>query len=381
MASTYNGFVFEAVNYDGSVHKWDDMSKAPLTFATLRYDSEKKTLQVLDQLKLPTEHVYIDVNNVTDAFNVIRRMNVRGAPLIATVALLGLAIDLEHNPESKTGPVLDYIKKSCEYLKQSRPTAVNLTNEILALFEFLNSIEGDSDDDIRKKVQDRSFELYQVEREENDKLLRESTICVEHNVPENVKGGKLNVITICNTGALATSSFGTALGVIKALHDRNHLEKAYCLETRPYLQGSRLTAFELSSQKIPHTLISDNMAAYLMKTKPIHAVLVGADQIAANGDTANKIGTYQLAVSAKHHGIPFYVIAPTSSINFRIKSGDEIKVEERPADELKKINGKLIAPEDTPVWNPAFDITPNELISAILTEKGNSLPKDLTLLA
>uniref|UniRef100_A0A1I7SIQ2 S-methyl-5-thioribose-1-phosphate isomerase n=1 Tax=Bursaphelenchus xylophilus TaxID=6326 RepID=A0A1I7SIQ2_BURXY len=210
MATEFDGFTFEAVNFDKNKHDWADMSKIELKFATLKYDPAKKTLQVLDQLKLPTEQSYIDVNNVQDAFSVIRNMNVRGAPLIATVALLGLAVDLEHNPESKRKPVLEYIRESCEYLKTSRPTAVNLTNEILRLFEFLGQIKGESEEEIRKKVQDRSFAHYQAEREENDLLLRESTICVEHNVPAGVD--KLNVITICNTGALATSSFGTALG-------------------------------------------------------------------------------------------------------------------------------------------------------------------------
>uniref|UniRef100_A0A1I7RWZ4 POP4 domain-containing protein n=1 Tax=Bursaphelenchus xylophilus TaxID=6326 RepID=A0A1I7RWZ4_BURXY len=199
-------------------------------------------------------------------------------------------------------------------------------------------------------------------------------------IPESFSSRFASAAEILNDLCRRESMLSAEIGAIKALNDRNHLEKAYCLETRPYLQGSRLTAFELSAQHIPHTLISDNMAAYLMKTRPIHAILVGADQIAANGDTANKIGTYQLAVTAKYHKVPFYVVAPTSSINLRIGSGADIKVEERPADELKIINGKHIAPLDTPVWNPAFDVTPNELISAILTEKGNVLPRDVPTL-
>lgn len=181
--------------------------------------------------------------------------------------------------------------------------------------------------------------LYLAERVENDHLLRNSTICVEHNVPLEAKNQPLNIITICNTGALATCSFGTALGVIRCLNQRGRLGTAFCLETRPYNQGSRLTAYELSTEGIPHCLIADNMAASIMKKHKIHAVLVGADQVALNGDTANKIGTYTLSILAKHHRIPFYVVTPVSSINPRIQSGDEIVIEERNPDELKKFNG------------------------------------------
>jgi methylthioribose-1-phosphate isomerase len=205
-------------------------------------------------------------------------------------------------------------------------------------------------------------------------LLRNATVCVESNV---AKAAKLTVMTICNTGALATCSFGTALGVIRQLHQRGRLQQAICLETRPYNQGSRLTAYELTTGNVPFTLIADNMAAFAMQKFHVDAILVGADQVTANGDTANKIGTYMLAVLAAYHRIPFYVVTPTSSINIKRKTGADITVEQRPPAELTTFNGKPTAPEGCPVWNPAFDVTPADLITGILTEKGNVRPTDL----
>ncbi|KAI6215813.1 Methylthioribose-1-phosphate isomerase [Aphelenchoides besseyi] len=382
MSEEFEGFEFEAIQFDPTKIEWEDLSRRELKFETLRYDKTSKTLEVLDQLLLPTTTEYISVRNVQDAHRVIREMNVRGAPLIATVGLLGLSVDLEHNPEAKAENLVDYIDRACDYLKTSRPTAVNLTNEVLKLRDFTAKLSSLSDDEIRKQlssetIHDYVYRLYVSEREENDLLLRHAVACVEHNVAD--RKTPLNVITICNTGALATSSFGTALGnsVIRALHWRQRIETAFCLETRPYNQGARLTAYELDAEGIPHCLISDSMAAALMKSRRIHAILVGADQVAMNGDTANKIGTYSLAVLANYHRIPFYVVTPTSSINPRIQSGNEITIEERKADEFKIFNGIQIAPSNTPVWNPAFDITPAQLITAILTERGNVRPANV----
>ncbi|KAI6189196.1 Methylthioribose-1-phosphate isomerase [Aphelenchoides besseyi] len=377
MPEEFDGFEFETIQYDPTETQWEDLSKRELKFETLRYDKTSKTLEVLDQLLLPTKTEYIPVRNVQDAHRVIREMNVRGAPLIATIGLLGLCVDLEHNPEAQAENIIDYVDKACKYLKTSRPTAVNLTNEVLKLHDFTDKLSSLSNDEIRKQIHDYVYRLYVSEREENDLLLRHAVACVERNVSDSDQKKPLNVITICNTGALATSSLGTALGVIRALNWRQRIDTAFCLETRPYNQGARLTAYELCAEGIPHCLISDSMAAALMKSRRIHAVLVGADQVAMNGDTANKIGTYSLAVLAKYHRIPFYVVTPTSSINLSIQSGNEITIEERKADEFKIFNGVQIAPSNTPVWNPAFDITPAQLITAILTERGNVRPANV----
>jgi methylthioribose-1-phosphate isomerase len=193
----------------------------------------------------------------------------------------------------------------------------------------------------------------------------------------NTNQQKLNVLTHCNTGSLATVGFGTALGVIRQLAADNVLQLAYFTETRPYNQGSRLTAYELVHDHIPHTMICDSMAGLLMQTQPIHAVVVGADRVTANGDTANKIGTYQLAVLAKYHKIPFYIAAPTTSIDLTKKTGEEIIIEQRPSKEMTSIKGVNIAAEGVQVWNPAFDITPAELITGIITEHGVFKPVEL----
>ncbi|KAI6190677.1 Methylthioribose-1-phosphate isomerase [Aphelenchoides bicaudatus] len=380
--STFNGFEFEPVNYDPKKHKWDDISKQPLKFQSIKFDFDQVKLEVLDQLLLPTQTKYIPVQNVQDAFDVIRQMNVRGAPLIATVALLGLCVDLEHQYKSdKDGELSDYVKKCCDHLHASRPTAINLTNEILKLKEFVCKLNKDDGIDANKRqIYQHVYNLYTAEREENDRLLRNATICVEHNVASEDKDGLLNVIHICNTGALATCSLGTALGVIRCLHQRGRLGTAFCLETRPYNQGSRLTAYELLTEGIPHCLITDSMAASVMRKHKIHAILVGADQVALNGDTANKIGTFSLSILAQYHQIPFYVVTPISSINPRINSGNEIKIEERNGDELRKFNNAYIAPPECTVWNPAFDVTPAKLITAVLTDNGNVKPDDVKTL-
>uniref|UniRef100_A0A0N4ZKU3 Methylthioribose-1-phosphate isomerase n=1 Tax=Parastrongyloides trichosuri TaxID=131310 RepID=A0A0N4ZKU3_PARTI len=346
---------------------------------SLIYDADEMTLKILDQLLVPHAVSYIGVHGVKDAFRVIKNMNVRGAPLIATVALLSIAVELEnpsHDAMSLEEFVL-FVQESCAYLLTSRPTAINLRNGLKEIIELIDRCINDGEkevDEIRQKIQITAYNFYTREWEENDELLKHATICVEAN-KEN--GHKFNVMTICNTGALATSSLGTALGVIRKLHERDHLEMTYCLETRPYNQGSRLTAFELAQENIPFTLITDSMAAWAMKNKKIDAILVGADQVALNGDTANKIGTYMLAILASAHNIPFYVVVPISSINKDIETGRNIKIEERPSIEMLSFNGLLTAPTCTKVWNPAFDVTPSKYITGILTEKGCFKPSEL----
>lgn len=331
----------------------------------------------MDQLKLPHATEFVEVNSVQDAYDVIKKMQVRGAPLIATVGTLGLGIELEKNAPKDYQQLIQFIEERCKFLESSRPTAVNLRNAIKDLHEIVledKKLEPDSGR-LVKKLQDSFYQWFLNERDENDLLLRNSTICVEANVGENEQ---LTVMTICNTGSLATSSHGTALGVIRQLHIRKRLRLAIVLETRPYNQGSRLTSYELVKEGVPFVLITDNMAAAAMKNYKIDSILVGADQVALNGDTANKIGTYMLAVLANFHKVPFYVVTPTSSINPRNPSGGNIKIEERPAVELTTFNGKATAPEGTPVWNPAFDVTPGYLITGILTENGNVKPDQVS---
>uniref|UniRef100_A0AAF5CZ78 Methylthioribose-1-phosphate isomerase n=1 Tax=Strongyloides stercoralis TaxID=6248 RepID=A0AAF5CZ78_STRER len=360
-------------DFDPSKDSWEKSHLENSSFLkSLIYDVDEVSLKILDQLLIPHAISYIKVNGVKDGFRVIKNMNVRGAPLIATVAVLSLAVELENFELDSLN-----IKESCAYLLNSRPTAINLRNGLREIVELVDKCidNGETDvDEVRHKIQLAAYNFYTREWEENDELLKHATICVEANKEQ---GHKFNVMTICNTGALATSSLGTALGVVRKLHQREHLEMVYCLETRPYNQGSRLTAFELTHENIPFTLITDSMAAWAMRTKKIDAILVGADQVALNGDTANKIGTYMLSILAASHNIPFYVVVPISSINKDIETGRKIKIEERPAIEMLSFNGLLTAPTTTNVWNPAFDVTPAKFITGILTEKGCFRPNEL----
>ena len=332
------------------------------------------TLSVLDQLLVPHEKKYVPIPDVKAAWDVIRNMQIRGAPLIAIVACLGLSVDLATNPETKTKldglsskeEVLEVIKEKMDYLSTSRPTAVNLFN---AMGELSKVIEGESitnkDEMIKAVISHAEFMLERdVSDNKNIGLHGANDIlsCL-HPDREGVR-----LVTICNTGSLATASYGTALGVARALHSMEKLESIYCLETRPYNQGSRLTAFEIMEEGMPNgTLICDSAAAALMRTKGVDAVVVGADRVCANGDTANKIGTYMLAVVARQHNVPFYVAAPFTTLDVLLEDGDCIEIEERPAVEMIESSR---APSGMKCWNPAFDVTPNELITGIITEKG-----------
>nr|AQX44137.1 hypothetical protein [Apostasia odorata] len=331
------------------------------------------SLCLLDQRKLPLETVYLEIRNTVDGWNAIREMVVRGAPAIAIAAALSLAVELFHlNFDGTPANAATFIVKKLEYLVSSRPTAVNLAdaatklqNLVLKTSEtasgadvvfqaYFDAVEDMIADDVRTNMAIGFHGAKIIKSQMND-------------------GKRICVLTHCNTGSLATAGYGTALGVIRALHADETLEIAYCTETRPFNQGSRLTAFELVHDKIPATLIADSAAAALMKTRRIGAVIVGADRIASNGDTANKIGTYSLALCALHHGVPFYVAAPITSIDLSLPSGDQIIIEERSPKELLCADGglgKQVAASGIGVWNPAFDVTPANLITAIITEKG-----------
>ncbi|KAJ0296022.1 hypothetical protein COL5a_011523 [Colletotrichum fioriniae] len=348
-------------------------------------------LEVLDQLRLPHEFHYDEVSTSEEAFDCIKSMRVRGAPAIAIVAALAHAVEL-HNGSctaSASQDTVTYIDSRLDYLKESRPTAVDLTNAI-------NQLKAR----IRSAPQDDSKTVITAYIEEAEKILEkdlQTNLSIgDHGAQwlREVAGAspdaKVSVLTHCNTGSLATSGHGTALGIIRTLWSNNLLKHAYCTETRPYNQGSRLTAFELVYEKIPSTLITDSMAAALFNLQKdkmnIAAVIVGADRVVRNGDTANKIGTYQLAVLAKHHGVKFIVAAPTTSIDLETQTGAGIKIEERKGEELTQISGAVVQADGTVdvartarvatadqrinVWNPAFDVTPHELIDAVVTEKG-----------
>uniref|UniRef100_A0A8C0X1K5 Methylthioribose-1-phosphate isomerase n=1 Tax=Castor canadensis TaxID=51338 RepID=A0A8C0X1K5_CASCN len=330
----------------------------------IRYS--RGSLQILDQLLLPLQSRYEAVGSVQQAWEAIRAMKVRGAPAIALVGCLSLAVELR---AGAGGPglaaLVAFVRDRLSFLVTARPTAVNMARAARDL----------ADAAAREAEKEGATE----------EAVRERVICyaedmLDRDLRDNRSIGDLGVVVLthCNTGALATSGYGTALGVIRSLHRLGRLEHAFCTETRPYNQGARLTAFELVYEQIPATLIADSMAAAAMVHKGVSAVVVGADRVVANGDTANKVGTYQLAIAAKHHGIPFYVAAPSSSCDLRLQTGQDIIIEERPGQELTDINGVRIAAPGIGVWNPAFDVTPHELITGgIITELGVFAPKEL----
>ncbi|OAY27031.1 methylthioribose-1-phosphate isomerase [Manihot esculenta] len=335
---------------------------------------KRGSLQLLDQRKLPLETVYLDIQHAEDGWSAIREMVVRGAPAIAIAAVLSLAVEV-FNLDDFNGTSDDaasYLFKKLEYLVSSRPTAVNLSDAATKVKEVILKAAATASD--AKKVFQAYIEAAENMLEDdvasNKAIGTHGAIFIQNQLKDS---DRLSVLTHCNTGSLATAGYGTALGVIRALHTEGVLNRAYCTETRPFNQGSRLTAFELVHDKIPATLVADSAAAALMKDGQVSAVIVGADRVAANGDTANKIGTYSLALCAMHHKIPFYVAAPLTSIDLSLSSGKQIIIEERSPKELLNSHGGLgeqVAASGISVWNPAFDVTPAELISGIITEKG-----------
>ncbi|CAA18878.1 methylthioribose-1-phosphate isomerase Mri1 [Schizosaccharomyces pombe] len=346
-----------------------------MSLQAIIYNEDK--LLVLDQLLLPYERKYISVSNVEDAFAVIKKMQVRGAPAIAIVAALSVAVGLKHLSEDADAK--EYVINSFEHLKQSRPTAVNLFETA----KFMQGIALQEGKNCRNKIIQEAERMLVKDLEDNHNIgTAGRKFLLQHYKDKD----KLTVLTHCNTGSLATSGYGTALGIIRSLHESGNLEHAYCTETRPYNQGSRLTAFELVHDKIPATLVTDSTVASIMHK--IDAIVVGADRVTRNGDTANKIGTYNLAILAKHFGKPFIVAAPFSSIDTSLASGSQITIEQRPPIEMTTITGPIITDSNSrnledpkrvrisiaapgiDVYSPAFDVTPANLITAIATEKG-----------
>ncbi|MBL0388576.1 S-methyl-5-thioribose-1-phosphate isomerase [Tumebacillus sp. ITR2] len=323
-----------------------------------------KSLLVLDQTLLPEQEIRDDCDTYELVAEAIEKMKVRGAPAIGATAAYGIAIGANASEalDLDKGPYLTYLESVCERLAKTRPTAVNL---FWAIKRMRGLIEANQDLSVKELAEliTREANLIAEEDVRLNKSIGQNGLTF---IPENAR-----ILTHCNTGSLATFDYGTALGVIRAAHEKGRVEHVFADETRPYLQGARLTAFELHRDNIPVSVVTDSMAGYLMQQKMVDLVIVGADRIAANGDAANKIGTYSLAVLAKHHGIPFYVAAPMSTLDYEMETGAEIEIEQRSADEVIFIGGKRMVPEGVPALHPAFDVTPHELITAIITDKGN----------
>ena len=317
---------------------------------------------MIDQTKLPRETVFVTCRNYTEVAEAIRSMIIRGAPAIGVAAAMGVAIGVEQANEANLDAEVAVI---CDTLAGTRPTAVNLFWAIDRMRRLYTTLRGKPIAEIRAALIEEAQVVYR----------EDIAICKKigaHGAPL-VPDGK-TVLTHCNAGALATAGYGTALGVIRAAVEAGKKIDVFADETRPFLQGARLTAWELMEDGIATTLITDNMAGHFMKAGRIGCVVVGADRIAANGDVANKIGTYTVAVLAKDNGVPFYVAAPISTLDLTLPTGDLIPIEERNAAEVTHVFGVEIAPRGVGVENPAFDVTPNRYVTGIITENGVARP-------
>lgn len=346
-----------------------------MSLESIRYSDGK--LEILDQLLLPTETKYIPIKNVEEGWDAIRLMKVRGAPAIAIVGCLSLAVELPSLEYSCKTKLREMVMNKLSYLVSARPTAVNMklaADSLTSLSEQLEKDNTVSVEEMKAKLVKTVVEMLEKDLMDNRAIGKFGSEAI---LAAAADSGKVQILTHCNTGSLATAGYGTALGVIRALHKQDKLEHVYCTETRPYNQGARLTAYELVHEKMPATLVCDSAVAALMNSTKISAVVVGADRVAANGDTANKIGTYQIAVTAKYHNVPFYIAAPFTSIDKNLPTGKEIVIEERPEKEMTHVANIRIAAPDISCWNPAFDVTPAELITGIITEQGVFPPHKL----
>jgi len=330
-----------------------------LSFYTVKLT--KNHVSLIDQRKLPLKEVYLSLNNYQQVARAIENMTVRGAPAIGVTAALGIALGAMKTKAKENKAFEKDFDKICKRFSVTRPTAVNLFWAIEKMREIYKRNKGKSVEVIKKSLIAEAKKIAVADEE----------ICrkIGKNGAHLIKNAD-TVLTHCNAGALATGGYGTALGVIRAAVEQGKKIKVIADETRPLLQGARLTAWELMKDNIDVTLITDNMAGYLMSQGKIDKIVVGADRIVSNGDTANKIGTYSVAVLAKTHKIPFYVAAPVSTIDFDLKKGEQIPIEEREAKEVRAVFGKSVAPKKIKVENPAFDVTPSKFITAIVTEKG-----------
>lgn len=334
----------------------------------LMLSDDGRRLRLLDQRALPGDERWLELDEVEAVAQAIENMTVRGAPAIACAAALGLAASARHFGDDPA-EVRRRIEAACDRLANTRPTAVNLFVALAQLREAIAAEPAEADAERLRAV------LMQTARRHVDDDLASCLAMGEHGAELLPEGG--TILTHCNAGALATAGYGTALGVIRAAHAKGRGIRVLADETRPVLQGARLTAWELARDGIPVEVITDNMAGALMARGQIQAAIVGADRIVRNGDVANKIGTYTVAVLCKHHGIPFYVAAPWTTIDLQIATGASIPIEERDPEEVRRPGGSLTTPADIPVRNPAFDVTPAALVTAIVTERGVFEPHQL----
>jgi len=328
---------------------------------SVRWEQDRVIL--LDQTQLPLDVVYEDVSDVGQVWEAIRKLKVRGAPAIGIAAAYGMYLGAKSIETEDRQELLGKLKEIRDYLASSRPTAVNL---FWAIDRMMKKAEELSDSGTELSVlKEKLLEEAILIQQEDEEVCRSIG---EHALTLFEDG--MGILTHCNAGGIATAKYGTALAPMYLAHEKGWKIKVFADETRPVLQGARLTAWELQQAGIDVTLICDNMAAMVMSKGWVQAVIVGTDRIAANGDVANKIGTYGVAVLAKAHGIPFYVASPLSTIDLDTETGAEIPIEERPDEEITHMGDRRVAPVDIKVFNPAFDVTPNEYVTAIITEKG-----------
>ncbi len=318
---------------------------------------------LIDQSLIPWKYRVIECKTVGEVALAIKNMKIRGAPAIGVAGAMGVALAAVRSRRKSKEGILQDVERAARILKETRPTAVDLFHAIERVLRACRDSR-----DVRKAAVEEALKIAKEDVERNKRIGEYG----EKLVPDGA-----TILTHCNAGALATVDYGTALGVIRACVEKGKRIQVIATETRPLLQGARLTAWELKKEGIPVKVIVDSAAGYLMKLGEVDVILVGADRIAANGDTANKIGTYTLSVLAKQHGVSFYVAAPSSTFDFKVKNGSEIPIEERHPDEIAKIGSIRILPKNIPVWNPAFDVTPAENITAFITEFGVFKPKEL----
>lgn len=319
-----------------------------------------EAIEILDQNRLPDEIVYVSCQSAEETAAAIRTLQVRGAPLIGIAAAFGLALAVR-NFSGTRGRLEEDFLKSKNLLAAARPTAVNLFWALNRMERVYHNNKGQGIEDLKTALLGTAENILAEDIKINQSI---------GSFGEGLLGQNSRVLTICNAGALATGGYGTALGVIRAAHHNGKVSQVWACETRPVLQGARLTVWELMQDEIPVTLITDSMAGYVMQLGRVDAVIAGADRITANGDTANKIGTYTLAVLAAYHNIPFYIAAPHSTIDITMDSGRQIPIEERSHLEIKQLRGINLTVPDVDVFNPAFDVTTGQLITGIITETG-----------
>ncbi len=322
-------------------------------------------VRMIDQTRLPAELVHLEITEVPVLGEAIKSLRVRGAPAIGIAGAFGVLLGIQHFEGEDRGMFFERLRETADYLSGTRPTAVNLTWATKRMMARAEQNRDKTVPELKTMLRQEALTIWEEDRQTCRRLGKHGA--------ELIKSGDA-VLTHCNTGALATADYGTAIGVVFAAHAQGKKVHVYADETRPLLQGARLNTWELMNEGIDVTLICDNTAAFVMQQKKVDCVILGADRIAANGDTANKIGTYSVAVIAEKHNVPFYVAAPFSTVDFSIRNGSEIPIEERAADEVTEGFGRRTAPPGTRVYSPAFDVTPHELITAIVTENGIIYP-------